>query len=38
VVKIMQNLKAAQDRQKVYVEKNRKNREFKVGEHVLLKV
>jgi hypothetical protein len=38
VVKIKQNLKAAQDRQKVYAEKNRTAREFKVGEHVLLKV
>jgi hypothetical protein len=38
MVKIKQNLKAAQDRQKVYADKNRKSREFKVGEHVLLKV
>ena len=38
VVKIKKNLKAAQDRHKVYVDKNKKTREFKVGEHVLLKV
>jgi hypothetical protein len=38
VVKIKQNLKAAQDRQKLYADKNRTAREFKLGEHVLLKV
>jgi hypothetical protein len=38
VVKIKQNLKAAQDRHKVYADKNMTTREFKVGEHVLLKV
>ena len=38
VVKIKQNLKATQDRLKFYVDKNRTVREFKVGEHVLLKV
>jgi hypothetical protein len=38
VVKIKQNLEAAQDRQKVYADKNRTAREFKVGDHVLLKV
>jgi hypothetical protein len=38
VVKIKRNLKAAQDRQKVYANKNRIDREFKVGEHVILKV
>ena len=38
VVKIKHNLKAAQDRQKVYEYKNKKTREFKVGEHVLLEV
>ena len=38
MVKIKQNLKATQDRQKVYAKKNRTQREFKVGEHVLLKV
>jgi hypothetical protein len=38
VVKIKQNLKTAQDRQKFYVDKNKTAREFKVGEHVLLKV
>jgi hypothetical protein len=38
MVKIKQNLKATQDRQKSYADKNRTNREFKVGEHVLLKV
>jgi hypothetical protein len=38
MVKIKQNLKVAQDTQKVYIDKNRKTREFKVGEHMLLKV
>jgi hypothetical protein len=38
VVKIKKNLKVAQDRQKFYADKNRTAREFKVGEHVLLKV
>jgi hypothetical protein len=38
MVKIKQNLKADQDRHKVYDDKNRTAREFKVGEHVLLKV
>ena len=38
MVKIKQNLKASQDRQKVYADKNMTAREFKVGEHVLLKV
>jgi hypothetical protein len=37
-IKIKHNLKAAQDRQKIYADKNRKTREFKVGEHVILKV
>jgi hypothetical protein len=38
MVKIKQNLKAVQDRQKVYEDKNRTTREFKVGEHAILKV
>jgi hypothetical protein len=38
MVRIKQNLKATQHRQKIYVDKNRKTREFKVGDHVLLKV
>jgi hypothetical protein len=38
MVKIKQNLKATQNRHKRYVDKSRTNREFKVGEHVLLKV
>jgi hypothetical protein len=38
MVKIKQNLKEAQDRQKSYADKNKTTREFKVGEHVLLKV
>ena len=38
MVKIKSNLKAVQDRQKFYAEKNKIVREFKVGEHVLLKV
>ena len=38
MVKVKHNLNVAQDRQKVYADKNRTTREFKVGEHVLLKV
>jgi hypothetical protein len=38
VVKIKHNLKAAQDRHKVYADKNMADREFKVSEHILLKV
>ena len=37
-VRIKQNLKATQDRQKVYADKNMTSREFKIGENVLLKV
>ena len=38
VVKIRQNLKAAQDRHKSYADKHRVNREFSVGDHVYLRV
>jgi hypothetical protein len=38
MVKIKDNLKVAQDRQKSYADKGRENMEFKVGEHVFLKV
>jgi hypothetical protein len=38
MLKIKQNLKASQDRQKSYVDKNRIHREFKVGYHLFLKV
>jgi hypothetical protein len=38
MIRIKQNLKAAQDRQKGYANKNRTHREFKVGDHVFLKV
>jgi hypothetical protein len=38
MVKIKQNLKVAQDRQKNYANKGRTHREFKVGDHVFLKV
>jgi hypothetical protein len=38
MIKIKQNLKVAQDRQKHYADKNRTHREFKVGDHVFLKV
>ena len=38
VEKIRQNLKASQDRQKSYVDKHRVNREFRVGDHVYLRV
>jgi hypothetical protein len=31
-------LKATQDRQKIYVDKNRTHRKFKMGDHVFLKV
>jgi hypothetical protein len=37
ILKIKQNLKAAQDRQKIYVDKGRTHREFKFGDHVFLK-
>jgi hypothetical protein len=36
--KIKQNLKDAQEREKIYADKNRTHREFKVGDHVFLKV
>jgi hypothetical protein len=38
MLKIKKNLKAAQDRQKSYADKNITHRESKVGEHVFLKV
>jgi hypothetical protein len=38
MLKIKQNLKAAQDKHKSYADKNRTHREFKVGDHVFLKV
>jgi hypothetical protein len=38
MLKIKHNLKAAQDRQKSYADKNRIHREFNVGDHVFLKV
>ena len=38
MIKIKKNLKASQDRKKIYVDKNRTHREFKVGDHVFLKV
>jgi hypothetical protein len=38
MVKIKHHLKEAQNRHKSYVYKNKTTREFKVGEHVLLKV
>jgi hypothetical protein len=38
MIKIKQNLKVAQDRKKSYVDKVRTHREFKVGDHVFLKV
>jgi hypothetical protein len=38
MVRIKKNLKAAQDRQQIYADKNMTSREFKVGEHVILKV
>ena len=38
VVKIRKNLKTSQDRQKSYVDLKRSHKEFKVGEHVYLRV
>jgi hypothetical protein len=38
MLKIKKNLKVAQDRQKNYADKIRIHREFKVGDHVFLKV
>jgi hypothetical protein len=38
MLKIKQNLKVAQDKQKSYVDKNETHKEFKVGDHVFLKV
>jgi hypothetical protein len=38
MVNIKKNLKASQDRQKFYADKNMTTREFKAGENVLLKV
>ena len=38
MLKIKKNLKVAQDRQKIYVDKNRTHKEFKVGDHVFLRV
>jgi hypothetical protein len=38
MVKIKQNLKASQDRHKSCVDKGRTHREFKMGDHMLLKV
>jgi hypothetical protein len=38
MLKIKHNLKATQDRQKIYDDKNITHREFEVGDHVFLKV
>jgi hypothetical protein len=38
MIKIKHNLKVVQDRKKSYVDKGRTHREFKVGDHVFLKV
>jgi hypothetical protein len=38
MIRIKKNLKESQDRQKIYADKNMTNREYKVGEHVILKV
>jgi exosome complex RNA-binding protein Rrp4 len=38
MLKIKQNLKASKDRKKRYADKGRNHREFKVGDHVFLKV
>jgi hypothetical protein len=38
MIKIKQNLKASQDKQKSYVDKGITHKKFKVGDHVFLKV
>jgi hypothetical protein len=38
VIQIKQNLKVAQNKQKIYVDRKRTPREFKTGDHVYLKV
>jgi hypothetical protein len=38
MLQIKQNLKASQDRKKIYSDKGRTHKEFKVGDHVFLKV
>ena len=38
VVNIGKNLKASQDRHKIYANKHRVNREFSIGDHVFLRV
>jgi hypothetical protein len=38
MLKIKQNLKVAQDKKKIYVDKGRTDREFKVGDHDFLKL
>ena len=38
VTKVQGNLKEAQDRQKSYADKKRKDKDYQVGEHVYLKV
>jgi hypothetical protein len=38
MLKIKKNLKVVQDKKKIYADKNRTHREFKVGDHVFLKV
>jgi hypothetical protein len=38
MLKIKHNLNIVQDRQKIYADKGRNGREFKVGDHVFLKV
>ena len=38
VTKVQVNLKEAQDRQKNYTDRKRKDKNFQIGEHVYLKV
>jgi hypothetical protein len=38
MIKIKKNLKATQDRKKIYVDKGKTHREFKMGDHVFVKV
>ena len=38
VTKVQVNLKEAQDRQKIYADQKRKDKDFQIGDHVYLKV
>ena len=38
VTKVQMNLKEAQDLQKIYADKKRKDKDYQIGDHVYLKV